>query len=126
MFHSLKLLMLGAGFLLLPCALFSMEVTDNHSADLSKEMWIEQVKASSAAPICKSFMEDTSIAVQMTAHHISYEQCLSLVSTISETCVNKYSNEFPAIIDDLNADKWGRVLGECIGNDFAKRYLYTN
>lgn len=93
-------------------------------AGVSKEEWLAQVKAEASVPICKSFTEDEVISVQMKAHQVSYDSCLTLIPGIAEQCGKKYEALLPATLDGDLSDQWGRTVGECIGNDFAMRYLY--
>jgi hypothetical protein len=91
-----------------------------------KATWLEQVKAGVSVPVCKSFVEDESISTQMTVRDINYERCLTLLPTITDKCLQKYDASIPAVLDDDLAEKWGRTIGECIGNDFAVTYLYSD
>lgn len=93
--------------------------------EISKDSWLEQVRLSAAVPICKSFVEDEAIAAQMKTNSISYEKCVSLIPGIAEKCEKKYDAGMPLSINDEGAEKWGKLIGECIGNDFATNYLYV-
>lgn len=110
------------GLLFLPVFSFAAD----SSADLSKEVWLEELRESAPVPICKSFIEDASIIAQMKARNITYEKCVSLIPGITLKCEKKYSANLPSTINDEHAEKWGRVIGECIGNDFAMSYLYSD
>ena len=96
----------------------------NKPVEIMKDVWLEQVKLSAAVPICKSFIEDEAIAEQMKVHSISYEKCVSLIPSIAEACGKKYDAEMPLDINEEGAEKWGKLIGECIGSDFATNYLY--
>lgn len=97
----------------------------NKPVEITKDVWLEQVRLSAAVPICKSFVEDEAIALQMKTHGISYEKCVSLIPGIAETCEKKYDAEMPLSINEEGAEKWGKLIGECIGSDFATNYLYV-
>ena len=84
----------------------------NKPVEIMKDVWLEQVKLSAAVPLCKSFIEDEAIAEQMK------------VPSIAEACGKKYDAEMPLDINEEGAEKWGKLIGECIGSDFATNYLY--
>jgi len=94
--------------------------------EMSKSTWFEQIKITAPSLICKSFIEDTDIALQMKNNNITYDNCLTLVPVISEKCVKQYKANLPMTITDEIADKWGKVIGECIGTNFAMQYLYQD
>ena len=120
--NKFKLYLIGMGVVLLP--LFSLPASSDSTTDLSKADWLEQVRMAASVPICKSFVEDESIAAQMKVRQISYEHCVSLIPDIAQKCEKKYDASLPATINDDSAEKWGRVIGECIGHEFAMSYLY--
>lgn len=91
----------------------------------AKNVWIEQVKMAVSVPVCKSFTEDESIATQMKARNINYDRCIALMPTITDKCIKKYEASLPEILNDESAEKWGRIIGECIGNNFAMGYLHS-
>ena len=66
------------------------------------------------------------LATQMKIRNISYDHCVLLIPDIAQKCEKKYDANLPAIINEESAEKWGRVIGECIGNDFAMSYLYAD
>ena len=123
MINTFKLYLLSIGIVFL--ALFSLTAFSDNSEALPKASWLEQVRDAASVPICKSFMEDESIAAQMKLQHISYDNCVSLIPGIAVKCEKKYDANIPMTIDDTNAEKWGRVIGECIGNEFALGHLYS-
>ena len=119
-----KIHFISLGILLMPT--IALALPQDIAAEISKNEWLSQVRAQVSVPVCKSFMEDESIAAQMTARDITYDKCLSLMPAITDGCIKEYDERLPVTIDDLTADKWGKLLGECIGNNFAKQYLYTD
>lgn len=145
MITASSLKFLGIGLLLMPLSLLaestlpatpvapattpttteSVAPTTDKPAEITKELWLEQVRLLAAVPICKSFVEDEAIAAQMKEHTISYEKCVSLIPGIAEKCEKKYDADMPLTINDESAEKWGKLIGECIGNDFATSYLYS-
>ncbi len=100
--------------------------TVTSAEEISRAVWLEQVRGAASVPICKSFIEDESISAQMKSKNMSYENCVSLIPAIAEKCEKKFETSIPATINDENADKWGKLIGECIGNDFAMSYLYPD
>lgn len=123
MISTFKLSLMGLGAVCL--AFFSLTTFSDSASDLPKAVWLQQVRDAVAVPICKSFMDDESIVAQMKLQHISYDHCVSLIPGIAVKCEKKYDANIPPTIDDVNAEKWGRVIGECIGNDFAIGHLYS-
>ena len=119
-----KVQLIGMGLFWLPIA--ALALPQDIVSDISKNDWIKQVKEQVSVPVCKSFIEDEAIAAQMTARDMSYDKCLSLMPAVTEGCVKEYDARLPTSIDDISAEKWGKLLGECIGNRFAKQYLYTD
>ena len=93
--------------------------------EMSKDVWLEKIKAVVPEPICKGFMEDASISARLKERNISYEGCVGLIPAIADKCQKKYYDSLPAMINQESASKWGRTIGECIGGDFAINYLYS-
>ena len=122
--HINKTHLLVVGLLLLVNMSYATE--DDDKGQMPKDIWLGQVKQAVPEPICKSFLDDESIAAQMAANHISYEQCLKQIPTLASKCEQKYYDSLPASITHENAEKWGQLLGECIGNDYATHYLYVD
>ena len=116
-----KLYLLGTAVLFWP--LLSIAASAEGLAEMPKNEWLGQIKSAVPVPICKSFIEDETISAQMTAHNISYDKCVSLIPAIAEKCQQKYYASLPPTMNRENAEKWGRLIGECIGNGFAMDYL---
>lgn len=121
MINKIKLFVIAALMLLMP--ILSVAEEAGSLPEMTKDVWLAQVKKAVPEPICKSFIEDESIAALMTAHTISYDKCLSLIPPIAESCQKKYYLGIPKIIDRDSAEKWGQMIGECIGTVFAMEYL---
>lgn len=100
--------------------------TSSQSNGIAKSEWLEQVRNAVSVPVCKSFMEDDSIGAQMKSRHINYDQCIAAMPAVTSTCIQKYDASIPATLSDDDADKWGKVIGGCIGKEFATGYLYAN
>jgi len=92
--------------------------------EITKDEWLEKINGAVPGPICKGFMEDASIAKRLEERKLSYQACVDLIPAVSDKCQKKYYDQLPAMINQESAEKWGRVLGECIGSDFAANYLY--
>lgn len=122
--NTIKVHLLGIGLLLLPP--IALAETSDNSNEVTKEVWLAQVKQAVAEPICKSFIDDESIAAQMSANNLSYDKCLTVIPALADKCEQKYASSLPAKINHDIAQKWGRLIGECIGNGFASDYLNTN
>ncbi len=114
---------IGVGILLLP--ILALALPQGNEGEITKNDWLSQVRAGVSVPVCKSFIEDEAIAAQMKTRDISYDKCLLLMPAITEGCIKQYDEKLPVTIDDITAEKWGKLLGECIGNNFAKQHLYT-
>lgn len=99
--------------------------TSANTNEMSKDVWLEKIKAVVPEPICKGFMEDPSISARLKEKNISYENCVGLIPAIADKCQKKYYDSLPAMINQESASKWGRTIGECIGGDFAINYLYS-
>lgn len=111
------------GVLLVPCLTWAEDI--GSKTEMSRDEWLQLVKTSVSVPVCKSFMQDESISAQMKVKHISYDNCLSNVPPIATQCEKQFFADLPMVINDQNAEKWGRLMGECIGNTFAVQYLST-
>jgi hypothetical protein len=103
----------------------SAPASSGSANEMSKDVWLEKIKAVVPEPICKGFMEDASISARLKEKNISYENCVSLIPGIADKCQKKYYDSLPAMINQESASKWGRTIGECIGGDFAINYLYA-
>lgn len=91
---------------------------------IPKDQWLQKIKEVVSEPICKGFMEDSSISARLKEQKITLEKCVTLIPPIAEKCEKKYYDSVPAMITEENAGTWGRKIGECIGADFAMSYLY--
>ena len=105
------------------CPLMSYAIVADSVTEMSKDVWLEEVRKVVSDPVCKSFMADETIAEQMKLRTISFEKCMTLVPKIAENCEKQYYSSLPTTITDINAEKWGQILGECIGTHFAMSYL---
>ena len=90
--------------------------------EMGKDDWLAQVKTIIPAMICKGFNQNENINKQMMARDIDFNKCVTLIPASFDKCQKQYYAEIPAKIN-TNAEKWGKVLGECIGGDFAVNHL---
>lgn len=108
--------------LLIPTVSWSAD-NNTKTMEMKKDEWLKLVKQVVAAPICKGFMEDASIVKRFKEKNVTYESCLEKIPPITNACINQYYSQLPDVINPQVAAEWGRKLGECIGVEFAKKYL---
>jgi hypothetical protein len=73
--------------------------------------------------VCKGFLADETLSNQLDKLKINYDKCVTLIPVSLDKCVSQYYANIPATINDDSAGKWGHNIGECIGKDFAVKYL---
>lgn len=94
------------------------------SASLTpKDVWIANVKQNAALPVCKGFFEDPSISGHLDKINMQYTDCMQVVGTISENCIEEHNNEIPAELTPKDAEVFGKIIGKCIGERFASEHL---
>lgn len=91
---------------------------------MPKEEWMGKVKEVVSKPICEGFFQDASISSQLSKQNITMEKCVTQIPALTDTCEKKYKDSLPATITRDDAGVWGKKIGECIGMEFAKQYLY--
>lgn len=123
MINRRRIQIAALGLLFVPCLGWSEDQATK--TEMSRDEWLALVKTSVSAPVCKSFTQDESISAQMKLKHIDYDRCLTLIPPIATQCEKHFFKDLPMVINDQNAQKWGRLMGECIGNTFAVQYLST-
>lgn len=97
--------------------------TKGDSANLTKDAWIAKLKDVVPDLICKGFLADESLGKQLVKLKIDYAKCVTLIPASFDKCTSQFYSAIPATIDDTSAGKWGHTIGECIGKDFAIKYL---
>lgn len=107
-----------------PAAGSSPGASNRAVTQVPKDEWLKKIKEVVSQPICKGFTDDASISARLKEQKISYDKCVTLIPPISDKCIKKHYDSIPAMITEENAGKWGRMIGECIGADFAVNYLY--
>lgn len=122
-------IILGLGVVLLPLTALSTEQLKNNDdqssqkSKIAKNEWLTQVKKIVPEPICKGFIEDPQIKDRFEKVNMTYEGCLKEIPALTQVCINKYQNQIPNEINRQTAAKWGHQIGQCIGNNFANKYL---
>ncbi|CEK11014.1 hypothetical protein [Legionella hackeliae] len=92
-------------------------------SEMPKDKWFAQLKSLAPSMICQGFFEDASLKKKLEDRNIDNTKCVSLISPSFEKCQTEFYSSLPATIDNDTANTWGRKIGECIGTDFAKKYL---
>jgi|GEM_PF-3413533 len=90
---------------------------------VGKDEWLAKLKAVVPDLICKGFLADESLGKQLGKLNINYDKCVTLIPASMDKCITEFYPNIPATIDDNSAGKWGHSIGECIGKDFAIKYL---
>ncbi len=98
----------------------------SNTYSLDKEDWLQQVQEVVPKPICKGFLQDTSIAERFKEVGLTFETCVQEIRPITDQCINDFRPTIPEKITQSNAPDWGRKIGECIGTKFAEKYLSPN
>lgn len=93
------------------------------AGSISKDVWLGKLKMVVPDLICKGFLKDESLGKQLATLKIDYKKCVTLIPPSVEKCQTELYANIPANIDDKNAETWGSTIGECIGKDFALKYL---
>ena len=102
------------------------ESTDNSKASadtMAKDAWLDAMAPMLPNMICKGFMGDAELKKRFTEINMSFDQCVGIIPEIEKKCREQIYKDIPATIDDQSASVWGKKLGECIGKDFAEKYL---
>lgn len=93
------------------------------SLNMSKDAWFGQMNPILPALICKGFMLDDNLKKRFDSLKITYEQCTASIPDIAKKCQDQFFKQIPDTIDNEAAATWGRKLGECIGKEYAQKYL---
>ncbi|MBI2786486.1 MAG: hypothetical protein HYX60_09390 [Legionella longbeachae] len=91
---------------------------------LSKDDWLKSIKQSLPDLICKDFQNDPQLKKQLDDIKMTYDQCVAVIPESFDKCQQKLYASIPDQINDNSLSVWGRSLGECIGTDFALKYLF--
>jgi len=99
------------------------ENTTGAPTEMPKDGWLSSMMPILPALICKGFMQDADLKKRFDEIKMSYDQCVTYIPESSSKCQNELYAQIPATINNENAAVWGRKIGECIGKDFAEKYL---
>ena len=97
--------------------------TDSTPKEMTKDAWLGAMAPMLPPMICKGFMDDADLKKRFEDIKMTYDQCVSLVPESAKKCQDQIYAQIPDKINGDNAPVWGRTLGECIGKDFAEKYL---
>ena len=68
-------------------------------------------------------MNDPDLKQRLETIKMTYDQCVNVIPESVDKCHNQLYASLPAKISNTDASTWGKTLGECIGKDFAMKYL---
>ncbi|CEG56735.1 hypothetical protein [Legionella fallonii] len=97
--------------------------TSSSSGEMSKDSWLNSMTPMLPDLICKGFMQDTDLKKRFDEIKMTYEKCVSLIPGSAKKCQDQIYASIPDKINSETAGTWGKTLGECIGKDFAEKYL---
>lgn len=97
--------------------------TSSPSSEMTKDSWLSTMTPMLPDLICKGFIQDADLKKRFDEIKMTYEQCVTLIPASTTKCQNELYANIPDKINSTNAATWGRALGECIGKDFAEKYL---
>ncbi|KTD68053.1 MULTISPECIES: hypothetical protein [Legionella] len=93
------------------------------SSEISKDSWLKSVTPLLPDLICKGFENDPQLKKRLDDIKMSYDQCVAAIPDSVSKCQQQLYGSIPDKINDDSAAVWGKSLGECIGKDFAIKYL---
>ncbi|MDR3441908.1 MAG: hypothetical protein P4L65_02710 [Legionella sp.] len=93
------------------------------SKNMNKKEWLSAIIPMLPSLICKGFMGDPDLKQRLDTIKMSYDQCVSAIPESVSKCETQLSPQIPETISNEDAGTWGKSIGECIGKDFATKYL---
>lgn len=93
------------------------------SSEMTKSTWLNTIVPMLPSLICKGFMSDPDLKQRLDTIKMNYDQCVSAIPESVNKCQNQLYASIPDKISNADAATWGKSLGECIGKDFAMKYL---
>ncbi|MGC1182454.1 hypothetical protein [Legionella sp.] len=93
------------------------------SSDITKTKWLNSIVPILPTLICKGFMSDPDLKQRLETIKMNYDQCVSVLPESVSKCQNQLYANIPEKINATDAATWGKNFGECIGKDFAMKYL---
>jgi hypothetical protein len=106
-----------------PAAIPAAPPTEGSDQDISKTTWLNTIVPMLPTLICKGFMGDPDLKQRLDSIKMDYDQCVSSIPESVSKCQNQLYANIPEKINNTDAGIWGKALGECIGKDFAMKYL---
>ena len=97
--------------------------TDTTNKNMNKKEWLSAIIPMLPSLICKGFMGDPDLKQRLDTIKMSYDQCVSAIPESVSKCEAQLSPQIPETISNEDAGTWGKAIGECIGKDFATKYL---
>ncbi|WP_133135424.1 hypothetical protein [Legionella rowbothamii] len=99
------------------------ETSSDVTSEMTKDAWLKTIGPMLPTLICKGFMNDPDLKQRLETIKMTYDQCVSVIPESVDKCQNQLYASIPAKISNTDASTWGKTLGECIGKDFAMKYL---
>ncbi|MDR3503251.1 MAG: hypothetical protein P4L79_11800 [Legionella sp.] len=99
------------------------EASSDVTSEMTKDAWLKTIGPMLPTLICKGFMNDPDLKQRLETIKMTYDQCVSVIPESVDKCQNQLYASIPAKINNTDASTWGKTLGECIGKDFAMKYL---
>lgn len=94
-----------------------------NSMTISKDSWLKSVTPLLPDLICKGFENDPQLKKRLDDIKMTNEKCKAAIPESVNKCQQELYSKIPDQINSDSASVWGKALGECIGKDFAIKYL---
>jgi hypothetical protein len=91
--------------------------------EVAKDSWLKSLTPLLPDLICKGFQNDPQLKKRLDEIKMTYEQCTTSIPDSVDKCQKELYSKIPDKINNDSASVWGKSLGECIGKDFAIKYL---
>ncbi|WP_454783856.1 hypothetical protein [Legionella sp. WA2024007413] len=101
----------------------SSSASSNNQVDITKDSWLKSVTPLLPDLICKGFENDPQLKKRLDEIKMTYDQCAAKIPDSVSKCQQELYGNIPEKINSDNAGIWGKALGECIGKDFAIKFL---
>lgn len=101
----------------------STDTNTPSSSSLTKDEWFKSISPLLPDLICKGFENDAQLKKRLDDIKMTHDQCLTAIPESVSKCQEELYTKVPDILSDESAATWGKTLGECIGKDFAIKYL---
>ncbi|QMT60487.1 hypothetical protein [Legionella sp. PC997] len=101
----------------------SSSASSNNQVDITKDSWLKSVTPLLPDLICKGFENDPQLKKRLDEIKMTYDQCAAKIPDSVSKCQQELYGSIPEKINSDNAGIWGKALGECIGKDFAIKFL---